>query len=113
MNKLPKTIVNRLVNSNNCNELSGGEKQVVNILTCALAKKDIILVDEGLSAIDVNTKKLVRDEIISNYNSKIYIEVSHDLGTDNIDYFDYIIRIKEGEVLDVYTKQEYISIKNS
>lgn len=85
----------------------------MNILTCALAKKDIILVDEGLSAIDINTKKLVRDEIISNYNSKIYIEVSHDLGTDNIDYFDYIIRIKEGEVLDVYTKQEYISIKNS
>lgn len=113
LNKLPKNIVNRLVNSNNCNELSGGEKQVVNILTCALAKKDIILVDEGLSAIDINTKKLVRDEIISNYNSKIYIEVSHDLGTDNIDYFDYIIRIKEGEVLDVYTKQEYISIKNS
>lgn len=85
----------------------------MNILTCALAKKDIILVDEGLSAIDINTKKLVRDEIISNYNSKIYIEVSHDLGTDNIDYFDYIIRIKEGKVLDVYTKQEYISIKNS
>lgn len=113
LNKLPKTIVNRLVNSNNCNELSGGEKQVVNILTCALAKKDIILVDEGLSAIDIYTKKLVRDEIISNYNSKIYIEVSHDLGIDNIDYFDYIIRIKEGEVLDVYTKQEYISIKNS
>ena len=113
LNKLPKTIVKRLLNSNNCNELSGGEKQVVNILTCALAKKDIILVDEGLSAIDINTKKLVRDEIISNYNSKIYIEVSHDLGTDNIDYFDYIIRIKEGKVLDVYTKQEYISIKNS
>ena len=112
LNKLPKTIVNRLVNSNNCNELSGGEKQVVNILTCALAKKDIILVDEGLSAIDINTKKLVRDEIISNYNSKIYIEVSHDLGTDNIDYFDYIIRIKEGEVLNVYTKQEYILAKN-
>ena len=113
LNKLPKTIINRLVNSNNCNELSGGEKQVVNILTCALAKKDIVLVDEGLSAIDIYTKKLVRDEIISNYNSKIYIEVSHDLGTDNIDYFDYIIRIKEGKVLDVYTKQEYISIKNS
>lgn len=85
----------------------------MNILTCALAKKDIVLVDEGLSAIDIYTKKLVRDEIISNYNSKIYIEVSHDLGTDNIDYFDYIIRIKEGKVLDVYTKQEYISIKNS
>lgn len=85
----------------------------MNILTCALAKKDIILVDEGLSAIDIYTKKLVRDEIISNYNSKIYIEVSHDLGTDNIDYFDYIIRIKEGKVLDVYTKQEYISINNS
>lgn len=85
----------------------------MNILTCALAKKDIILVDEGLSAIDIYTKKLVRDEIISNYNSKIYIEVSHDLGTDNIDYFDYIIRVKEGEVLNVYTKQEYILAKNS
>lgn len=85
----------------------------MNILTCALAKKDIILVDEGLSAIDIYTKKLVRDKIISNYNSKIYIEVSHDLGTDNIDYFDYIIRIKEGKVLDVYTKQEYILAKNS
>lgn len=84
----------------------------MNILTCALAKKDIILVDEGLSAIDINTKKLVRDEIISNYNSKVYIEVSHDLGTDNIDYFDYIIRIKEGEVSNVYTKQEYILAKN-
>ena len=112
LNKLPNNIVNRLVNSNNCNELSGGEKQVLNILTCALAKKDIVLIDEGLSAIDIYTKKLVRDEIISNYNSKIYIEVSHDLGTDNIDYFDYIIRIKEGEVLNVYTKQEYILAKN-
>lgn len=78
-----------------------------------LAKKDIVLVDEGLSAIDINTKKLVRDEIISNYNSKIYIEVSHDLGVDNIDYFDYIIRIKEGGVSNVYTKQEYILTKNS
>lgn len=111
LNKLPKTMVNRLTNSSNCNELSGGEKQILNILTCALAKKDIILVDEGLSAIDTNTKKIVRDEIIANYNSKIYIEVSHDLGIDNIDYFDYIIRIKEGEVSDVYTKQEYILAK--
>ena len=113
LNKLPETIVKRLINSSNCNELSGGEKQILNILTCALAKKDIVLVDEGLSAIDVNTKKLVRDEIISNYNSKIYIEVSHDLGTDNIDYFDYIIRVKEGEISNVYTKQEYILANNS
>lgn len=108
LNKLPDDMHNRLVTCKNCNQLSGGEKQVMNILTCALAQKPITIVDEGLSAMDYNTKGIIRKEILSKLDTNIYIEIAHSTELETIDYFDYILEMKKGRVINVYSKHEYL-----
>jgi ABC-type bacteriocin/lantibiotic exporter with double-glycine peptidase domain len=108
LNKLPDDIRNRLVNCKNCNQLSGGEKQVLNILTCALAQKPITIVDEGLSAMDYNTKQIVRKEILSKIKTNIYIEIAHSTEFETIDFFDQLLEMNKGRVTNVYSKHEYL-----
>lgn len=108
LDKLPSEISYRLRKSANCKDLSGGERQVVNILTVVLAEKPITLIDEGLSAMDSRTKGLVRKEILSQLASSIYIEIAHSVELDTVGYFDYIIEFEEGKIKDVFSKEDYI-----
>lgn len=108
LNKLPSDIFNRLINCTNCKELSGGEQQVINILTCLLAQKPITLIDEGLSAMDYKTKEIVRKEILSKLDTSIYIEIAHSIEKDTISYFDYVLEFEKGRIVNVFNKSEYI-----
>ncbi len=62
-------------------QLSGGERQRVSLARALAVEPDIILMDEPFSALDVNTRERLRDEVIRIWRStgKAIFFVTHDL----------------------------------
>ena len=61
----------------NFQELSGGEKQRIGILIALLLNRDIYLLDEVTSALDMNLKKKVSDYFLAREDWKLLV-ISHD-----------------------------------
>ena len=58
-------------------KLSGGEKRLVSLATVLAMKPEVLLLDEPLNALDINTSKKIAD-IIANLDLS-YIVISHDI----------------------------------
>ena len=78
----------------NGNNLSGGQKQRIILARSLLKSGNIILIDEGLNAIDINLERKILKNIFNEYKNKTIIIVSHRI--ENIDLYDRVIEIKEG-----------------
>lgn len=59
-------------------ELSGGQQQKIAILRMLLLNREIILLDEVTSNLDVEYKKFIVNYIINQYHDKFIIFISHD-----------------------------------
>ena len=64
--------------------LSGGQKQRINILRALLRYPDVLIIDEGLSALDVFSRETIFNNIKKYYTNKLLIIVSHDLDLINL-----------------------------
>jgi cobalt/nickel transport system ATP-binding protein len=58
-------------------KLSGGEKRLVSLATILAMEPEVLLLDEPLTGLDVDTRSKI-EEIISNLDSS-YIIISHDI----------------------------------
>ena len=76
--------------------ISGGQKQRI-VLARALHDFDILLIDEGLSGVDVNLERVMLKKLFDVYKDKTIIIVSHRL--DNLDLFDQYIKLDKGKVI--------------
>ena len=83
-----------LIEDNGFN-LSGGEKMRVVLARTLLKKPKILIIDEGLNAVDVNLERKILKNIL-NMNMTI-IFVSHRL--DNMDLFKRVVELKEGRII--------------
>ncbi len=93
-------------------QLSGGEKQRVNIARALVQNTDIILLDEALVHLDINHQldiiTLLAD--INSKHNKLIIMISHNINL-SADYCDRIIILKEGKLfiegspVDVLTEE--------
>ena len=63
-------------------EISGGEKQRIALISCLLLQREILLLDEPVSALDKNSKKKVIDHLFG-MDDLTVISASHDQ-----DWFD-------------------------
>ena len=94
-------------------QLSGGEKQRVNIARALVQKTDIILLDEALVHLDINHQleiiKLLA-EINRNHN-KLIVLISHNINLSS-DYCDRIIILKDGRLFCEGNPQEVITVEN-
>ena len=79
--------------------LSGGQKQRIILARSLLKKSKIILIDEGLNEIDVTLERKILNNIFNYYKEKTFIIISHRL--DNIDLYDQVINIDNGQIKDV------------
>ncbi|WP_152396626.1 ATP-binding cassette domain-containing protein [Paenibacillus guangzhouensis] len=75
----------------NARELSGGEKQMLQLLRIAAWDKDILLFDESFSAIDhENATKLQHDLLLKD---KTILCITHNVSSENLNDFDEIVTI--------------------
>ena len=87
---------NTLIEENGAN-LSGGERQRVVLARTLLKSFNILIIDEGLSEVDIDTERKVLKEMFRKYSDKTIIIISHRL--DNMDLFDSVLRFNDKEVL--------------
>ena len=90
---------NMLIEENGFN-LSGGEKQRIILARALLKKFNILIIDEGLSQVDVNMERKILKNIFDKFKDKTIIFISHRL--DNLDLFDNLVKIKKGVIENVY-----------
>jgi len=83
-------------NQRNCRLLSGGEKQIIGLFRMMLADKDILLLDEPFSAMDLQVSQLMK-LYLSSLVDKTIITVTHDL-TEHLHSFDEILLILDGKL---------------
>lgn len=79
-------------NINDIVELSGGEKQKINLARAFIREADVYIFDEPTNFLDYKSKQKVIDKIFSLKN-KIILVISHDTDRSFIDKFDHIIEL--------------------
>lgn len=90
---------NTLIEENGSN-LSGGERQRVVLARTLLKPFEILIIDEGLSEVDVDTERKILKKMFRKYKNKTIIVISHRF--DNIDLFDSVLRFNNCKVLKEY-----------
>lgn len=79
-------------NINDIVELSGGEKQKINLARAFIREADVYIFDEPTNFLDYKSKQKVIDKIFSLKN-KIILVISHDTDRSFMDKFDHIIEL--------------------
>lgn len=69
--------LNKSLLDKNINDLSGGEKQRIVLITNLLLKREILFLDEATSALDKNSKQIVTDYFYKQ-NDLTILAVTHD-----------------------------------
>ena len=107
MTNVVPDIAQRLKDKDNCQTLSGGEKQIVAIMRMLTADTEIFLMDEPFSAVDMSTTELLQKELLSMGNKTI-IMVTHKI-SDELKDFDEIILMESGRIVASGTYNEVSS----
>ncbi|MCI8783563.1 MAG: ABC transporter ATP-binding protein [Dorea sp.] len=88
----------------NCQDMSGGERQTLGFLRMLLAHTQIILMDEPFSAVDPFTREVYLDYLLKEMDSETtLIMVTHDL-SERLKEFDEVIWMEHGGI-----KKDFIS----
>lgn len=90
-------------------QLSGGEKQRLQIARAMLKNAEIMIFDEATSALDSQTEQLIQSAIANLLKGKTSIVIAHRLST--IKEASNIVLIKNGEVLEQGTFNELMEKK--
>ncbi len=84
--------------------LSGGEKQKIDIARVLLQKKNFILMDEGTSAIDLKSSMDIEKRLLTDKDITL-IHIEHKIIPELVDLYDCILEIKDGKI---YRKETMI-----
>ena len=82
--------------------LSGGQRQRIILARMLLQNNNIMLIDEGLNAIDINLERKILKNIFEKYINKTIIIISHRL--ENMDLFNKVIKLENGKISNYLTK---------
>lgn len=74
--------------------ISGGQRQRIILARALLKDSRIIMIDEGLSQIDIKLERIILENLFYMYPDKTFIIVSH--RENNIDLYDRVLRLNNG-----------------
>ncbi|MDY3196634.1 MAG: betaine/proline/choline family ABC transporter ATP-binding protein [Paracholeplasma sp.] len=91
-------------------ELSGGMKQRVGIARALITEPDILLMDEPYSALDPLIRREMQNELLNleDYINRTIVFITHDMN-EAFKMGDRIALMKDGEVVQIGTPQEFFS----
>ena len=93
----------------NSRNLSGGQKQRIALARSFIQNKEILLIDEGTSALDKQSAQYIEDAIL-NDSSLTVIMVTHRLNPESIHLFDEVINLTPKQNLKTtIEKNHYLS----
>ena len=78
--------------------LSGGQRQRIMLARLLLKPSNIVIIDEGLNAVDVNLERKILKNIFKIYKNKTFIIVSHRI--ENLDLFNHVIKLNNGKLTE-------------
>ena len=84
--------------------VSGGQKQRISIARALMKDAPILILDDSVSAVDVNTEKTILSNLNSMRKGKTTILIAHRIST--IENMDKIIFIDDGKIIAVGTHTE-------
>ncbi|MGE5653098.1 MAG: ABC transporter ATP-binding protein [Bacillota bacterium] len=88
--------------------LSGGQRQRLGLMLGLMKRSDLLLIDEGLSALDPQMAERVLDNMFTVIRSTIVL-VTHRLQDSLMSRFDRIVVMADGRVAAVGTHQELMN----
>lgn len=91
----------------NGQNISGGQRQRIVLARALLKESNIMLIDEGLNAVDINLERKILKNLFKEYKNRTIIIVSHRL--ENMDLYNKVIKLDCGKVIDVavYPEERY------
>lgn len=87
--------------------LSGGQKQRVSIARALVKKPDILIIDNGMSAVDTKTEALLKQNIKSWSEKSTSVYISHRVST--VQDCDFIFLIDNGRIIETGTHQKLVN----
>lgn len=88
----------KLVEENGFN-FSGGERQKIILARALLKESDIYIFDEALNQIDIESEKVILNNIFKYLKNKTIIVISHRF--DNQELFDRVISLNKGQINEI------------
>jgi subfamily B ATP-binding cassette protein MsbA len=92
-------------------KLSGGERQRISIARIFLKNPDIIIIDEGTSALDVETEEYVMEEIKTFFKEKTVIMITHRLQI--LDMVNRVVVMEHGKIIEEGKIEELLKKKGA
>lgn len=91
--------------------ISGGQKQRISIARCFLKNAPVFVLDDSTSALDVNTEKVLLNEIYEKFSEKTLIITAHRFSS--VTGCDEILYMREGKVEERGTFDELMKKNGS
>jgi len=91
----------------NANNFSGGQKQLLAIARTLLSKAEILIFDDSFSALDYKTDKMLRAELSDKLKDTTMLIVAQRIGT--IKDADKIIVLDEGKMVGIGTHEDLLN----
>ena len=93
----------------NGSNLSGGQKQRIAVARALIRNKPILILDEGTSAIDMQTAYDIENHLLKIEGLTI-ITITHNLKKELLELYDNIIYMENGEIIERGTLEELTSV---
>lgn len=88
--------------------LSGGQKQRTSIARALVRDPKILILDDALSAVDVNTERTILNHLRSHFGKRTIVIVSHRVSA--VQEADQIIVLDEGRIVEMGTHDELLNV---
>jgi ATP-binding cassette subfamily B protein len=89
--------------------LSGGQKQRTAIARALIKNPEILLIDDGLSAVDTKTEVAIKNSLNNWNKEQTFINISHRISS--LQDCDFILFMDEGQIIEMGTHAQLLAKK--